>query len=140
MNYSRRDLALLLPALAAAAEAQQGGALPSKIYHSAQIPYKGDDKKKGREFFHAAEHSGFVLASHETILGPGTETHPPHKHVHEEITIVVEGTAETYLDGKKEIAETGSLIYFGSNTLHSVRNAGTTPLRYYVLELRGKEA
>lgn len=134
MTYSRRDIALLLPALAAA-QTQPGAILPTKVYHSAQIPYVGDEKKKGRAFFHGANHSGFNLESHETILGPGTQTHAPHKHEHEEIVIVVEGTTETFMEGKTEVAETGSVIYFGSNQMHSVRNVGTSPCRYYVIEL-----
>jgi len=134
-------LAFLLPALSAAnaaAQTLQTGTLPSKVYHSAQIPYAGDENKKGRAFFHGAEHSGFDLEAHETILGPGTRTHEPHKHEHEEIVIVIEGTAEAYIEGKTELAEAGSVIYFGSNQMHSARNAGTTPCRYYVLELRGR--
>jgi quercetin dioxygenase-like cupin family protein len=143
MSLSRRDLGALLPALLAANAAAQKKTttiLPSKIYHHAQIPYDGNDTKKGREFFFGPNHSGFQLEMHETILGPGTETHGPHKHEHEEVIIVVEGTAGTFLEGKTEIAETGSVIYFGSNQMHSVRNAGTTPVRYYVMELRGTEA
>lgn len=136
MSLSRRDLALLLPALAAAQQAPNGS-LPAKVYHAQQIPYEGDEKKKGRQFFHGAEHSGFRLESHETILGPGTETHAPHKHEHEEIVILVEGTLETYVDGKTEKAEAGSLIYLASNQMHSVRNIGTGACRYYVVELRG---
>jgi quercetin dioxygenase-like cupin family protein len=76
---------------------------------------------------------------HETILGPGKETHPPHKHAHEEIVIVVEGTVETFLEGNTELAEAGSVAYFGSNQMHNARNVGTTPCRYYVIELRGDE-
>ena len=134
---SRRDLSLLLPALgAAAARAQGPAALDTKVYHDKQIAYTGDDKKKGREFFHGATHGGFALEMHETILGPGMITHPPHKHEHEEIITVFEGTLETTVDGKTERAETGSVIYFGSNTLHNARNAGDTRCRYYVLELR----
>jgi len=133
MRLSRRDLTLLLPALAAA----QPGRLPSKIYRNSQIPYEGDAKKKGREFFKGATHSNFALEMHETILGPDVQTHAPHKHEHEEIVIVFEGTVETYLEGKTELAEAGSVIYFASNQMHSARNAGTTPCRYYVLELRG---
>ena len=101
------------------------------------MPYDGNDTKKGAGFFFGPNHSGFQLEMHETILGPGTETHAPHKHEHEEMIIVVEGTAGTFLEGKTEIAETGSVIYFGSNQMHSIRNAGTTPVRYYVMELRG---
>jgi len=138
MNPTRRDVSLLLPAVFAARAAAQEKPplLPSRTYHNDGIPYKGDDKKKGREFFHGATHGGFALEMHETILGPGMITHPPHKHEHEEIITVFEGTLETTVDGKTERAETGSVIYFGSNTLHNARNAGDTRCRYYVLELR----
>jgi quercetin dioxygenase-like cupin family protein len=143
MKLSRRDLALLFPALGAAQsvpQQAQNGLLPSKIYHSAQLPYKGDQKKKGRAFFRGVNHSGFQFEMHETVLGPGTETHAPHKHEHEEIIILVEGSVERHLDGATEPVEAGSVIYFGSNQMHSVRNIGTSPCRYYVIELRGKES
>lgn len=143
MNFSRRDLTVLLPALVAAnaaAQQKQAPALPAKVYHSGQIPYEGDNKKKGRRFFYGSNHSGFNFEMHETILGGGTQTHAPHKHVHEEIILVVEGTVESYIDGMTENAEAGSVIYYGSNQMHSARNAGTTQCRYYVIELRGGEA
>ena len=143
MSLSRRDLSLLLPALVAtgaAAQEKSNAGLPSKIYHNDKIPYEGDEKKKGREFLHMPTHGGFMIASHETILGAGVVTHAPHRHEHEELLFVVEGTAETSIDGKKELAEAGSVICFGSNSLHNLRNAGTKPCRYYVVELRGKEA
>ena len=143
MEISRRDLGFLLPALAAVkagGQQRQAGTLVSKVYHHGQIAYEGDGKKKGRRFFYGKNHTGFSLEMHETVLGGGTQTHAPHKHEHEEIVIVVEGTMETYLEGKTEIAEAGSVIYFGSNQMHSARNAGTAPCRYYVIELRGNEA
>lgn len=142
MKFSRRDLSFLLPALAASAVAQekQAPTLQSRVYHHQQIPYDGDQKKKARKFFYGANRSGFSFEMHETILGEGIETHAPHKHEHEEIMIVFEGAVETYLEGKRETAETGSVIYFGSNQMHTVRNAGTTPCRYYVIELRGNPA
>lgn len=143
MSFSRRDLALMLPALAvkkAAAQKPPMATLPAKVYHSAQIPYLGDEKKKGRAFFRGPDHSGFDLEAHETVLGPGTETHAPHKHEHEEVVILIEGTGQTFMEGKTETVEAGSVIHFGSNQMHSFRNAGTTPCRYYVIELRGREA
>jgi quercetin dioxygenase-like cupin family protein len=143
MELSRRDLGFLLPLLAAAnggAQERQPGTLGSKVYHHGQIAYEGDQKKKGRRFFYGKAHGGFKLEMHETALGEGTQTHAPHKHEHEEIVILVEGTVETYMDGKTEIAEAGSVIYLGSNQMHSVRNTGTGPCRYYVIELRGNEA
>jgi uncharacterized cupin superfamily protein len=141
MKLSRRDLSLFLPALAARAFAQQTpvDTMTSKTYPSDKIPYTGDENKKGRRFFLAATHTGFQVESHETILGPGLETHPPHQHVHEEIMIVVEGTVEANMDGVKQIVPAGSVVVFGSNQMHNARNAGTTPSRYYIVELRGND-
>jgi quercetin dioxygenase-like cupin family protein len=138
---SRRDLSLLLPALAAATARAQGtapapAALDTKVYHDKQIAYKGDEKKKGREFFNGATHTGYHIEMHETIIGPGLQTHPPHKHEHEELVIVLEGSLEMHNEDKSEVAEAGSVIYFGSNQMHNARNVGATPCRYYVLELR----
>jgi quercetin dioxygenase-like cupin family protein len=144
---SRRHFGLLVPALARAAQ-QQGQIqplgspvplLPQKVYHDKQIAYTGNDEKKGRRFFFGATHGAFNLEMHETILGPGKETHPPHKHEHEEIIVVTEGTLEVHMEDQSEIAETGSVIFFGSNRTHNAKNAGTVPCRYYVVELRGKE-
>ena len=143
MEITRRDLSFLLPALVAANAGGQeaaAAALPAKVYHSDRIAYEGDAKKKGRRFFYGKNHTGFKLEAHETVLGAGTATHEPHKHENEEIVIVVEGTVEVYLDGKTENAETGSVIYFGSNQMHSARSVGPGACRYYVVELRGNEA
>jgi quercetin dioxygenase-like cupin family protein len=144
MNYSRRDVSLLLPLLAAvraSAQTKQPQVMStSKIYHDQQISWEGNDEKKGREFFLGATHGGFKLETHETSLGPGTLTHAPHKHPHEEIVILAEGTLEAYFDEKTEQVEAGSVIWLASNQMHSVRNAGAMPCRYYVIELRGGEA
>jgi len=136
MNLSRRDLSLLLPLLAAArADAQAMSA--TKVYHDDKIPWEGNDEKKSREFFSGATHSGFRIQTHETALGPGTTTHAPHKHEHEEIIVLVEGTLEALFDERTEKVEAGSVIWLASNQMHSVRNIGQTPCRYYVIELRG---
>lgn len=142
MNISRRDLGLLLPVLASRAGAEQaaGRILANKVYHNDEIPYSGDAQKKGREFFHGTTHTDFDLQMHETILGPGIQTHAPHKHEHEEIVIVLDGTMEAWMEGKTEVAEAGSVGYFSSNRMHSSRNVGSGPCRYYVIELRGKAA
>jgi quercetin dioxygenase-like cupin family protein len=142
-NLSRRDLSFLLPMLAAAsARAQQAPAetMQSKAYPSDQIPFTGDENKKGRRFFFGATHAGFKIEMHETVLGPGIETHPPHQHEHEEIVIVTEGTVEANFDGRKQTVPAGSVLVFGSNQMHNARNVGPGPCTYYVIELRGSEA
>jgi len=151
MPLSRRDLSFLLPALAATgASAQQPQApqagtpapratLTGTVYHSDKIPFTGNATKTGRRFFMGKTHGGFNLEMHETTLAPGIETHPPHKHLHEEIIIVVEGTVESYIDGKTEIVQPGSVIFYGSNQMHNAKNVGTTMCKYKVIELRGNE-
>ena len=109
------------------------------MYHPDQSTDTAGQKKKGSRTFFGADHSGFELEMHETVLGLGVEAHP-HQHVHKEIMIVLEGTVETYVEGKTEVAESGAVIYFGSNQRHKSRNPGQAPNRYYVLEFRGQEA
>ena len=80
MELSRRELHLLLPLLAAA----QGQAedhpvsLDSKIYRPDQSTDLHGQPKKGGRIFFGTEHSGFALEMHQTVLGPGTASHPPH--------------------------------------------------------------
>src|SRR5579863_480681 len=141
MNLSRRELALLVPALGVVmGQEQQPGALDSHVYHPDQNTDLAGKEKKGGRIFFGTDHSGFALEMHQTELGPGVASHPPHKHVHEEIMVVLEGELQTYVEGKTQVAERGAVVYFGSNQLHNVRNAGQVPVRYYVLELRGHAA
>ena len=138
MNISRRDLSMLLPVFAAAQP--KTSVLPSMVYHTEQIPYTGDAKKKGRRWFLGTTHTGFNLEMHETILGPGEISHPPHQHVNEETIVIVEGTIDVFIAGKTETATAGSVTFFASNDLHNFRNIGSGPCRYYVLELRNDAA
>jgi len=112
----------------------------TNVYHDEQVPWEGDDKKKGREFFLGATHGGFTIEMHETVLGADVTTHAPHKHANEEIIILAEGTLEAYFDDKTQQVEPGSVIWLASNQMHSVRNSGTTPCRYFVIELRAQAA
>jgi quercetin dioxygenase-like cupin family protein len=123
-----------------AAQGPQKEPLPAKIYHSAAVPYSGNDTKKARRFFYGPEQSGYNLEMHETVLGPGVETHAAHTHPHQEIIILVEGTVQVFMDGRTETVEAGSVIFYEPNRPHNLRNAGTTPCRYYVVELRGRSA
>jgi quercetin dioxygenase-like cupin family protein len=139
MSLSRRELPFLLPLIALQADAQDHPAgLASGTYHpDGSTDLHGQPKKSGRIFF-GREHSGFALEMHQTVLGPGVASHEPHKHIHEEIMIVLEGSLETFVEGITDTVEKGAIIYYGSNQMHRVRNAGTIPARYYVLELRGR--
>ena len=74
------------------------------------------------------------LEIHVTTLNVGQISHPPHQHPQEELLIVKEGTVETLQNGKATRLGPGSIIFHSSNDLHNIRNAGTTPATYHVIQ------
>ena len=144
MKTTRRDLAFLLPALSVAARAQETApktppqVLTSKSYSFDDLPVKAEpapSQKKTRPVAKGILHNGFGLDIHETELGPGEMSHPPHRHVYEEAFVVLEGKAEFYVNGTRTILTTGSVGFAGSNDEHGLKNAGDTRCRYCVFEL-----
>ena len=73
------------------------------------------------------------LEVHATTLVPGDASHPPHKHPNEELIIVKEGTLSALANGEWKKVDAGSVIFFGSDQLHGVRNTGNAPATYYVI-------
>ncbi len=73
------------------------------------------------------------LEMHVTTLNPETSSHPPHHHVNEELVIIREGTVETLSGGKWVRLGPGSVIFNASNSPHALRNVGTTPATYHVI-------
>lgn len=73
------------------------------------------------------------LEMHVTTLNPGQMPHQPHRHVNEELIIMREGNCETLSNGTWVKAEPGSVIFNASNSLHGLRNIGTTPATYHVI-------
>jgi quercetin dioxygenase-like cupin family protein len=75
------------------------------------------------------------LEMHETTLQAGQTPHAAHRHVHEEMFIVLRGTLEVLLGETKKLAGPGSVVFCASNELHGIRNAGSGPATYIVLRL-----
>ena len=137
MNYSRRDLALLLPVLAAAdAQAQQDGQiLPARAYKYEDLPVKVNRTSTGRAVLKGDTHSGFPVEMHLTELKPGQSPHAPHRHVHEEIFMLREGTVDMTISGKTTRLTPGSVAYIASNELHGLINSGSEAAHYFVIAL-----
>jgi quercetin dioxygenase-like cupin family protein len=89
-----------------------------------------------RRFFRAPTATLDELEYHVTTLNPGQTPHPPHQHPNEELIIVKEGAVEAYLNGSWTPVSTGSLIFNASNQPHTVRNVGTLPATYFVINWR----
>jgi len=137
VNYSRRDLALLLPGVAAAsAQAQTDGqVLPARAYKYEDLPVKVNKTSKGRAVMRGDTHSGYPVELHLTELDPGQAPHAPHRHVHEEIFMLREGTVDMTISGKTTRLGPGSVAYIASNELHGLINSGTEVAHYFVIAL-----
>jgi len=73
------------------------------------------------------------LHAHITTLKPGERSGEPSRHLQEEVIIVREGTVEATYDGHTHTAGPGSVIFFASNAVTSLRNVGHGPATYTVV-------
>jgi quercetin dioxygenase-like cupin family protein len=134
LKYSRRDLRLLLPVLAArTALAQQPKILPAGVFRYEDLPVRANGQNKGRAVLNGATHSAFPIELHLTELGPGQEPHPPHKHVHEEMLLLERGTLDVTIDGETTRLTPGSVAFVASNHVHGWKNPGDSPTEYFVI-------
>ncbi len=140
MTYSRRELCLLVAALAApSGVAAQKTALPSKVFPYENMPVRNNGANEMRPVLSGELHDGCYLEVHQTRLAPGAMPHPPHHHLHEEMFLIREGTIEVTISGQTTRLGPSSVGFVGSNDEHGVRNIGTTPAEYFVVAL-GKDA
>lgn len=135
MNYSRRDLSLLLPALAAASAQSQTTALPSKTYKFEDLAVRANGQNRSRAVLKGETHTGFPVEMHMTELAPGQAPHPPHHHPHEEMIMIHEGTMEVTIAGNTAKLGPGSSAFVASGEEHGWRNVGSTRALYFVLAL-----
>ena len=95
-----------------------------------------NEKGERREVFERFTAAFEKMELHVTTLNAGLVSHAPHKHPQEEIILVRKGTGVVLLgDATQPVAE-GDLIFFASNSLHSLKNNGTEPLEYFALQFQ----
>ncbi len=61
--------------------------------------------------------------------------HAPHHHSWEEMCLVREGEVQVSINGRKERAAAGSLVFFASHDAHSIENASDQPATYFVINI-----
>ena len=152
MKFSRRDLGMLIPALAAAgASAQSNASAPAaaaadnsveklpvmktRSYLYNEIPVTTNGKNKSRRMFTAKTHTGFKMESHQSDIAPGEVNHPPHQHLREEMMLVRTGTMELTISGKPYRLGPGDVGVIGSNEIHNAKNVGTTRALYFIVNI-----
>ena len=145
-NPTRRDLCSSLPALAVLGAgwtntrlaAGESSSLPSESTTFAfdKLPVtRSPNGAATRPVLRGVTPTGETIELHETTLMPGQMPHPAHKHVHTELMLIREGTVEFMMGDRSEQVGPGGVCYAASNTLHGLKNVGTTPANYFVIAI-----
>jgi quercetin dioxygenase-like cupin family protein len=136
MNATRRALLQAIPMLAASsALAADNPTLSSFIKPFNELPVKKNGQNESRSILNGVTHSGDHLEVHETTLAPGGSPHPPHRHEHEELLLVMSGTLAVTIEGKTAVIGPGGAAFFHSNDLHGAHNPGTENAQYFVVAI-----
>ena len=134
---TRRDMFIALIAVSATlcvvVAHSQTPVMQSSAFDWNAIPAKSTAIGSVRQFFRSPTATLDELECHVTTLNPGAQSHPPHKHPNEELVIVREGTIEVLMNGEWKRVGPGSVIFNASNQLHALRNVGTGPATYHVI-------
>ncbi len=145
MPASRRSFcAGSLPALLAlAASAREGRADAKEPLQSFVRPFAEMQPHVGaattmRPVVEGYSAEGTRLEVHETLLNPGAEPHPPHRHKHEEFVLLMKGNLQATIDGKTESLTPGSVAFWKSMSLHGLHNPGPEPAQYFIVAFGGE--
>lgn len=134
---TRRDMVIALVAVCATlfvvVAHSQTPVMQSSVFEWNSVVAKATDVGSVRQFFRTPTTTLDELECHVTTLNPGVQSHPPHKHPNEELVIVREGTVECLVNGEWKRLGPGSVIFNASNQLHALRNVGTVPATYHVI-------
>ena len=142
MPLTRREMCLLLPgamlpaAAAARADSEKGESLASGAFAFETLTaHTAPSGAQTREALKGKLATGESLETHATTLPAGAMPHPPHHHAHSEMFLMREGTLELTVNGKTYQLRPGAVAFVRSNDEHGVKNVGTTPANYFVVEI-----
>jgi len=141
MAVTRRDMAIAAGAALATWSASviaQGkpALLGPSAWEWTDLMAKTTDVGQLREVVRQPTATLDELEMHVTTLKAGLSSHPPHQHPNEELVIIKGGTVETLSDGVWKRLGPGSIIFNASNSPHALRNVGSTPATYHVINWR----
>jgi quercetin dioxygenase-like cupin family protein len=134
MDASRRSLCISLPILVASiAASAQDQSLSSFVTPFDKLEAKKNGPNTMRPILNGKTESGAQMEVHETVLAPGSSPHPPHRHKHDELFLMSEGSLEVTIAGKTSTIGPGSAAYVHSGEEHGVRNNGSVEAQYFVV-------
>ena len=132
-----RDITVAVVTLSAAygvnAIAPQPAPLVSSAFDWAAMTSKPTAYGSVRSVVRAPTVTLDELEMHVTTLNAGQTSHAPHQHANEELIIIREGTVEALVHGEWKKLGPGSIISQASNELHGIKNVGSGPATYHVI-------
>lgn len=136
----RRDIFVALAAALVTAGGfalvEQTPIMGSTVIDWNSVPATPNNVGSVRSLFKSRTATLEQLELHVTTLNPGQSPHPPHRHPNEELIIIQKGKVESLSNGEWKRVGPGSVIFNGSNQLHGLRNVGTEPAVYHVVNFK----
>jgi quercetin dioxygenase-like cupin family protein len=139
----RREFAALLPALLAGSalvpesmEAQSGTipAIESGVYKPTPPKNGSMEGHSSSQYLKGMLKAGNIrLEMHESTIQPGAQHEPVGTHLHSEIWLVREGTAELTTNGVARTMVTGDVGICVAGDKHFIANASDKPVTYFVV-------
>jgi quercetin dioxygenase-like cupin family protein len=110
-------------------------ALTTRV-HSLQLPLEQDPEVgwKPHPQFRGATPNLKTIGCHASVLDPGRQPHPPHRHDEEEILVVLDGEATLVLEEGHDTARRGTFAYYPASFAHTIRNEADAPVTYVMLK------
>lgn len=130
---------LCIPTVNFAQKNDSAAAMLSSVFDWNNIPVVETKTGERRQFFNATTTTLDNLEIHVTTLKPGEMGHAPHQHPEEEMTIVKEGTVEVLVNGELKRIGPGSIAFQSANSLHSIKNVGTTNATYFAIKWKSSK-
>lgn len=129
-------LVMCIPLAMIAHKKNQQKELPSTAFDWNNIKVEKTKVGEKRQFFDSPTKTLEQLEVHATTLNPGETAHPPHQHPEEEMMIIQQGTVEVLVNGELKRVGPGSVVFQAANTLHNIKNVGTTIAVYHANKWR----
>ena len=113
--------------------AKQNGSL---ILNWNDLPMAKTEKGGRREFFNRPTSQLAKFEMHTTMLNTGQVSHDPHRHVEEEIILILKGNVQMQIGDNFYKASAGDLVFLSSGVLHALKNIGDVSCEYFAFQWR----
>jgi quercetin dioxygenase-like cupin family protein len=141
-KLTRRKALSLLPILLAPSGAysfaKDASASLTQSHAYSLASLKGVQQRAGwetRQVLSGKIADGEALDIHHSSLPAGQMPHPPHRHRHAELMVLLEGSIDFYNNGVTEHMVSGDIAFAAPNQLHGWKNIGHQPAQYYVIAI-----